>query len=101
MMRVNGYPVYQLGLQLGVVIALFDSTLTTRAALLKKLAEARPYLEFAGGKPAADGTVSVLPSDSKAAANGLIAVMDAIANKENARSFRPWTTWNTQTWSTH
>jgi hypothetical protein len=89
MMRVNGYPLYQLGLQLGVVIALFDSTRTPRAELLKKLAEARPYLEFAGGKPAADGTVSVLPSDSKAAANGLIAVMDAIANKESAPDLPP------------
>lgn len=89
MLRVNGYPLYQLGLQLGMIVERFDSITTTRAELLKKFAEARPYSEFAGGKPAADGSVSVLPADSKAAVNGIIAVIDAITNRENASELPP------------
>jgi len=89
MIRVNGYPLYQLGLQLGGVIERFDSITTTRGELLKKFAEVRPTLEFAGGKPAADGSVSVLPADSKAAANGVVTVIDAITNKEGASELPP------------
>jgi hypothetical protein len=58
--------------------------------MVKKLAEARPSLDFAAGNgPAADGSLSVLPADSKAAANGIIAVIDSIVSAAGAQELPP------------
>jgi hypothetical protein len=85
MIRVNGFPLYQIGLELGAVIEKLGMVTTMRSELLPKLTEARPYLEAAAGRRAWwSDAQSVLPPDSKAAANAVLTAIDSIATKQNA-----------------
>jgi hypothetical protein len=88
--RVNGFPIYQLGLAIGAILDRLDVEIATRSELVKKLGEARVYLEFAAGKnKLPDGTQSILPADSKGAAQGLVETIDAIIGRADAPELPP------------
>lgn len=77
MIRINRFPLYQLGMSMGGLIQRIGQSTTTRADVLSGLAEARMHLDFAANR-------SFLPADSKAAALALLKIGDAITEVQNA-----------------
>ena len=73
MIRINGFPLYQLGAAIGEITDRLANVLSTRDDIVLKLTQGRPYVEFAAQQ-------SYLPIDSKGAANNLIAVADSITS---------------------
>jgi len=73
MIRINGFPLYQLGAAIGEITDRLSNIVSTRDDIVTKLAQGRPYIEFAARQ-------SYLPVDSKGAANNLIAVADSITS---------------------
>jgi len=84
MFRINGFPLYQLGIAIGAATDRLSVVTTLRADFLTKLTEARPYLDFVAQQ-------SYLPIDSRNAAKNVIAVIDGIVQATNVPEIPPLT----------
>ena len=73
MLRINGFPLYQLGLAIGQIVEAMSQVTTLRADVVRKLAEGRPYVQFTAEQ-------SYLPHRSKESAQSLLATIDNIVN---------------------